>query len=229
MHIKRKPAPKNWPIKRKEKTWTICTKPGPHGREDSLPLGLVLRDILKIAEKSCEYERMLKQKKVLVDGKAVKELAYPVGMMDLITLTDSKTTYRMLPTKKGVRPIESKDTGKKLLRITGITSINKEKFQYNFHDGRNLLLDKKKYGMNDVVEYSLKDHKITAHHQFKEGADAIITNGAKMGNTGKIEKIKILETPWANTVIVKNGDDTYETIFDYVFVADNKTLAEMQQ
>lgn len=229
MHIKRKPAPKNWPIRRNEKTWTISTKPGPHGREDSLPLGLVLRDILKTAEKACEYERMLKQKKVLVDGKAVKEWAYPVGLMDTITLTETGSTYRMLPTKKGVRPAESKDTGKKLLRITGITSIGKGKFQYNFHDGRNLLLDKKKYGVNDVVEYSLKDRKITAHHQFKEGADALITNGAKMGNIGKIEKIKVLETPWANTVIVRNGDETYETIFDYVFVADGKTLAETQK
>ncbi len=226
MHIKRKPAPKNWPIARKQKTWAICSKPGPHARNDSLPLGLILRDILKKAEKAVELERMLKQKKVLVDGKAVKEWAHPVGLMDIITLPDIKESYRMLPTTKGVRPVETKDTGKKLLKITGITSLRNGQFQYNFHDGRNLLSKKKEYNVNDVVEYSLAEKKVKSHHQFKEGADALITNGAKMGNSGKIEKIKVLETPWANTAIVRNGEETYETIFDYVFVADKSTIKE---
>lgn len=55
-HLKRKPAPKTWPIHRKEQVWTIKPRPGPHPISRCLPLTLVVRDILGFAKTRKELE-----------------------------------------------------------------------------------------------------------------------------------------------------------------------------
>ena len=42
-HLKRLPAPVNWPIHRKEFRWVVKSRPGPHPLDRSLPLLLVVR------------------------------------------------------------------------------------------------------------------------------------------------------------------------------------------
>ena len=51
---KRLAAPKYWPIKRKAKKFTVASLPAPHPTKDSLPLLIIVRDILKLAETSKE-------------------------------------------------------------------------------------------------------------------------------------------------------------------------------
>ena len=46
-HLKRYKAPKSWPIHPKEDTWTVKPSAGSHSIEDSIPLTLVIRDVLK--------------------------------------------------------------------------------------------------------------------------------------------------------------------------------------
>src|SRR6266571_3186944 len=52
--LKREPAPGFWPIKRKERTWAPNTRPGPHSREKSIPLVIVIREILGYARTAKE-------------------------------------------------------------------------------------------------------------------------------------------------------------------------------
>ena len=44
--LKREPSPGFWPIHRKEYTWAPRTRPGPHPREKSLPLVVIVRESL---------------------------------------------------------------------------------------------------------------------------------------------------------------------------------------
>jgi len=60
-HLKRKPAPKMWPIHRKEAVWTVRPKPGPHSISRSLPLALIVRDILGFAKTVKEAKNIISQ------------------------------------------------------------------------------------------------------------------------------------------------------------------------
>ncbi|HYY90472.1 MAG TPA: 30S ribosomal protein S4e, partial [Candidatus Dormibacteraeota bacterium] len=48
--LKREPSPSFWPIKRKKMAWAPLTRPGPHARDKSLPLVIVIREILGYAK-----------------------------------------------------------------------------------------------------------------------------------------------------------------------------------
>ena len=70
-HLKRYKAPKSWPIHPKEDTWTVKPSAGSHSIEDAIPLTLVIRDVLKLADNSREAKRIINSGNILVDGKMV--------------------------------------------------------------------------------------------------------------------------------------------------------------
>jgi len=49
-HLSTLAAPKSWPIKRKGIKWITRPKSGPHNLKSSLPLIVVLRDMLKLTK-----------------------------------------------------------------------------------------------------------------------------------------------------------------------------------
>ncbi len=100
--LKRKPAPKFWPIHRKEDPWVLKPSSGPHNLQNCLPLSLVLRDILGFAETRKEAQTMLHQGKILVDGKIKQNDDFPVGLMDVISIPDANKYYRILTNDKGL-------------------------------------------------------------------------------------------------------------------------------
>ena len=88
--LKRKPAPRFWPIHRKEDPWVLKPSSGPHNLQNCLPMSLVLRDILGIAATRKEAQIILHQGKVLVDGKVLHKDDFPVGLMDVISMHDAE-------------------------------------------------------------------------------------------------------------------------------------------
>ena len=71
--LKRKPAPAFWPIHRKELPWVAKPSSGSHSLEKCLPLTLVLRDILGVAQTRKEGKLILAQGKVIVNGKVMQK------------------------------------------------------------------------------------------------------------------------------------------------------------
>ncbi len=47
-HMKRQQAPTFWTIHRKENVWSINTSPGPHNFGTSIPVTVLLRDMLRL-------------------------------------------------------------------------------------------------------------------------------------------------------------------------------------
>src|SRR6266705_2500878 len=58
--LKREPSPGFWPIHRKEYTWAPRTRPGPHAREKSLPLMIIVRESLGLANIAKEAYKICK-------------------------------------------------------------------------------------------------------------------------------------------------------------------------
>lgn len=67
-HQKRISVPNSWQISKKSNKWITATRPGPHNKQQSIPLGVVLRDMLGIVDTRAEAKRVLSEGNVFVDA-----------------------------------------------------------------------------------------------------------------------------------------------------------------
>ena len=218
-HQKRVAAPKTWSITRKTNTWIVNTNPGPHNKSLSMPLALIVRDMLKIANTLNETKKILNAENVLVDGRIRKNPKFPVGLFDVVAIPENKQYYRMLLSPKGKLELRSLDNPdeKKLCKITNKTTIKGGKVQLNLHDGTNML-GEEGYAPGDSLILSLPDKNIVKHLTFEEGSIAIIVGGKHSGETGSIVKKRVVRGSGLNVVTVKTGERELETLEKYVYV-----------
>ena len=66
---------------KKIRTWVVTPRPGPHPKYSSIPLLIVVRDILKLVETGKEAKKIIKAGEILVDGRPRKDHKYPTGFM----------------------------------------------------------------------------------------------------------------------------------------------------
>jgi len=228
--LKRKPAPKIWPIHRKEFVWTVKPVPGPHSLEKCLPLTIVLREILGFAKTRREAKIIASQGKVYVDGRVRREDKFPVGLMDVVSFPDIDKHFRVLPSHKGLilHPISKEETTFKLCRIENKTTVKNGHIQLNLHDGSNVLIkvaDPKNpqedvYETFDTVQLSLPDRQIIGHIKMKEKDFVLVTGGKNMGKYGRIVDIEEAKGKKRKDAIVTIEDEKgnrSQTILDFVF------------
>ncbi len=217
-HQKRLSIPKSWKVGKKGYKWVSTTRSGPHSQARSLPLGIILRDILKLVNNSREGKRILSEGKVLVDGVPRKDLRFPIGLFDVITLPLLNESYRMLQDEKGRLTLHklNETNVNKLCRINDKTTLKGGKVQLNLSDGTNIL-GSNEYGTKDSLILSIPDKQVLKHLQFKVGNLAMVVGGQHSGELGKIKEIKEVKSSRHNTVTI-SGDKEFETIEDYVIV-----------
>ena len=209
--IKRQLAPTFWAIKRKEGRFVMRVDPGPHPGKRAYPLGMVLRDVLNIANTAYEAERILKAGKVKVDGVQRHDHNFAVGLMDVVELAMGQA-FRMVPKNSELLspiPTDEAEKGLKLVKITSKTIIKGNKIQYGFHDSRTLISDQNlKVGDSSVI--SLPAVRIMNHIPFEKGSTALIITGENAGAVGKIEDIEdgIFSLP--KRALVTFGDKSVE-------------------
>ena len=241
--LKRKPAPKFWPIHRKEFFWVVKPSPGPHSLENCLPLTIVLRDILGFAKTRKEAKTIVSQGKVYVDGKVRREDDFPVGLMDVISISDIDNYFRIVPSSKGLilHPISKDESNFKLCRIENKKVVENGHVQLNLHDGSNILVkvaDPKKpqedtYKALDTVKISLPERQILEQVKMKENDFATITSGKNIGKHGKIieiEKTKGKKRTNALVTIEDKKGNRYQTILNFVFaIGEEQPLISMPE
>jgi len=222
MRLKRYVMP--WKLPVKPFHWVVSPRPGPHPKDSCLPLLIILRDILKVAETGREAKKLIKAGKVRVDGKERREAGYPAGLMDVIEI-ENLGCYRVLPGEKGLEVVEiaKKDAGWKICRIRDKRNVKGGKIQLNLHDGRNILVDSQAYKPGDSVMIQIPEQKILKHYPLKVGQEALIFAGKNAGKQGKIKEIRerksMLEK---STVILETPEGRIETLKDYIIVIGGK-------
>jgi len=215
--IRRMAAPILWKISRKTGgRYATVPKPGPHAIEKCLTLAYVIRDALKIAENAREVRMLLNRGIVKVDGHVRKDVGFPVGLMDIVSIGDS--VWRVLPGKRGfeLKPVSAAESGTKLLKVVNKTHV-RGRMQLNLHDGRNMLVDKDIYKTSDVLVYDLAQRVVKSVVQFKRGTLVLIAEGKNRGKIGRVEDIAIIRGPQPNRVIIKSEGETIETLKDFAF------------
>jgi len=227
--LKRKPAPRFWPIHRKELPWVVKPSSGSHSLQSCLPLTLVLRDILGVAQTRREGKLILAQGKVQVDGIVRKKDDFPVGLMNVISLPDANKYYRVMPSNKGLvlSPISKEEANFTLLRVEDKSTV-KNGVQIALHDGSNMLIkvvDPKNpkevtYDTFDVLKITYPEKQVAGCLETKVGNLAIITGGKNIGKQGRIveiEKTEAKKRRQALVVIEDTNKVRYQTILDFIF------------
>ncbi len=222
-HLKRYTMPKGWQIEKKANVFVVKPRAGPHKIDNSLPLTMLLRDVLKVVKTSKEANKIIKAGGVVVDKKPRKDPKYPVGLMDVIEFPESKKHYRVLANTKGLSLVEisEKEASEKLCRINDKRTVKGGQFQLNLHDGRNILTENNGYKTGDSVKISLPDQALQEQFKLDVGSSVLVIDGKNKGLEGKLVAIsKREQMTGKNTVTIDIKGKKVETLKDYIFVLE---------
>ncbi len=213
-------APAFWRVEKKKTTWVVSPSPGPHKKFECIPLSIILRNILKIAENGKEASTIIKGGAIAVDNKIVRSPSYPVGLFDTISLTKDGRHYRMVPSKKGLEIVEIKESeaNVKVCRINDKTALRKGKLQLNLNDGKNILADGKEYRTGDSLLLELPSLKVVKHLKLKQGAVGMVVKGTDSGKLGTVEKVLAGSMTQPSKLVCRLGKESEEVLKDRFFV-----------
>ena len=225
-HQKRLPAPRDWPIQRKAGKFTTRVIPGPHPKDSSLTLAILLREVLGYAENMREVKAILSGGQVRVDGVVRKDERFPIGLMDVIEVTTSGERFRLIPKIRGgfhLVPIDDSEADFKLCRIETKSMVKGGRVQLGLHDGRTLLLPEGEkasdYETLSTLKVSLPEQKLVKSFPLEKGVYAIVSQGKNVGIEGKILGIDRRIGTHASTVTIEDPDgNRFQTALEYIFV-----------
>jgi small subunit ribosomal protein S4e len=218
-YLKRIAAPKTWPIVRR--TSTLIARPKPSGQplELTLPLVVVLRELLGLVQNAAQVRKVLRELPVLVNGNRVHRTSSPVCFMDVLSV--GKDRYRVMLDKNNRLNIVPAlaDEDFTLQRVRNASRVRGGKLQVHFQGGRNMLADKEEYKIGDTVAFSLEGAKAVAHYPLEPGAFVLVTGGSHIGAQGIVRKIE------RGLVTVDVDGSSLQTRLEYAFVLGKEKSA----
>ena len=221
-HLKRVTSPKSWGLPRRERVFITRPKPSGHPLDMGLPLGVVIRDLLKLASTMSEVKKILNNKEVLIDGKRRRDHRFLVGLFDVVSLPSLQKHYRMLLDLRGcLTLLETSPTeaGMKLCRVVGKTVLPGGKIQYHLHDGKNVFLETAA-SVGDSLSLSIPAQKAQKIFPLRAGATVLLAEGKNAGHFGVLKELRGVEATYA----APDGN-TVETVKKYLFVVGEKEPA----
>ena len=220
-HLKRIASPKAIPIHdKKTKVWITKSTSGPHPKKYAIPLGVLIRDVLKLARTAREVKQILSSRAAMVDGRVRTDEKFPVGVMDTVSFPKSGKHYRVSVDWKGrLVPLEVKEAeaASKLLKVIKKHVVPGGKINLTFHDGRNMLSDKHVM-VGDSVLVSLPDAKMKTHLKRDIGSTCLVMEGKHAGTVVKLKEILQRKGGKPSEAVVEDEKGEFVTVAKYLFV-----------
>jgi len=214
-HLKTLNTPKTWTINRKESKFVTRPNPGAHKIELSLTLNMILKTILGRASTKKEVKKILHKGEVLVNGKKRTDVAYPMGLMDILTIPKNKESHIMLinsQNKLYLQSIDTKEADRKLSKIIDKKITKKGITQIKTLDGRTILVKKNVYKTGDTIVLSIPKQEIKDIIKLEKGATILLFRGKHVGKIATITEIQ-------GTVLkFKHESGEFETKKNYAIV-----------
>ncbi|MCS7102974.1 MAG: 30S ribosomal protein S4e [Candidatus Korarchaeum sp.] len=194
-HLKRLAAPGYYPVAKREKVWVVKPRPGPHPIDEGIPLLLIVRDVLKLATTTREARKIISMKKIYVDGKPRYDYKFQVGLMDVISIPEVDSHYRVIPDPHRflklleIPPTESK---LKVVKVVGKRTVRGGRMQLSSHDNRNFLFDDgigREVKPGDSLLIELPSQEIKEVLKLQEGSLVLVTRGRMAGHLGTIKEL----------------------------------------
>lgn len=224
-HLKRLAAPKQIPLHtKKEHTWLIRPAAGGHSFTESIPLAVLLRDVLGIVRTMHEAKQILSSRLVLVDGRVRTEAKFPVGFMDVLDLPKAGKSYRIGVDPQGrLVPFEipAGQKNSKLARVERKFAVPGRKISITLHDGKTLLSDNH-LKVGDSVRVSLPQLKIESVLPLGPGVRCLVREGKHAGTIATLEEIIARREGRAAEARLKDNKDEFITVARYLFVVDEQ-------
>lgn len=187
-HLKRQSIPKVWPVAKKGTAYVV--KPL-SDIKNTIPLTIVLREMLRICRNRREVKRAIQLRQIKLNTREVKDDKVSLSLFDTLEIVPSKKFYELELTEKGkfeVNEIKESELNSKVAKIINKKTLIGKKTQINLGDGQNFLSEMK-CKVNDSVLINLKDRKIEKCLPLKEGSKIIIFAGKHAGEKGVIKSI----------------------------------------
>ena len=200
-HLKRQKAPKNWPIPRKGTKFIVRPNFG-----KGIPILILLRDMLKVAQNRKEVKKALHSKHILRNNKPAKDEKNSLSLFDTLSIVPAKKHYRLELTDNGkfkVTEIKESEANNKIAKVVNKKTLRGKKTQLNLSDGKNFL-STIKCNTGDSALVNFKDKKIEKCLPLKEKAKVVVFGGKHTGKQGQIRKLK-LERKIASVVVNKEN------------------------
>jgi ribosomal protein S4E len=205
-------------IKRKQFVWTVRVKAGAYKSTECIALGIIVRDLLKVASVMREAKKIIKLGHIKVNGVAKRDHQCGVGLFDVISVPEQKLNYRVWVDTKGrfvLKELE-KEGKDKLCKVTSIKTIKGGKILAVTNDGRVFVNSGAKVG--DTIHITFPDGKLKEIFRFEKGASALILKGEHASEIAKVNEV-ISATQRREKLVKltgKNGD--FETVFTNIFI-----------
>lgn len=183
--------------------------------------------MLNYAENAREAKKIIKEGKIMVDGRVIKDHKFPVGLMDVVHIPLVSEYYRMVPVKgRGLRlvSIDEEEANFKLGMVVKKMHVNGGDIQLTLHDGRNIRFKKDSeealsYKTHDTLKITIPDQVVLERLEMREGMYGLIVQGTKQGSHGIIEKIDLGPGyPSKPTVTILTDGERVVTLRDYAMV-----------
>lgn len=221
LHMKRLASPRAWKIPKKSSTWVPKPIAGAHGIEKSIPLGVMLRDYVKVVDTMTEAKRVIGNREIRIDGRVATSHKTPIGLMDVVSIPKMEKNYRVVLDTHGrvaLTEINATQAAWKLCRVENKTVVSGGRLQLNLHDGRNVIVKETNYKTGDVLKLAIPDQKVVGHYAFGKGMTALITGGTHVGEFAKVDELEVIRSPRPNLVSLKAGEAPFSTVKPYVFL-----------
>lgn len=211
MKTKRAEVPAFWKISKKDKRFVVRTEPGPHPKAYSYPLLVVIRDVLRLVKTNKVATQALNDGKIMVDGKVVKSPRYPVGLMDVIEISAIGKSFRIVPSRGGLEPVEipSSEKDLKLCIVKSKSTLRGAKRVCGLHDGRVIFpAAEVDIGPGDSCIVKVPGQEVQASFKLAKSGLALLTRGERSGEVVTVEDLKPGTFSRGSIASVRLGDGT---------------------
>lgn len=151
--------------------------------DNSIPVVVAVREMLKLAKTKKEVKKMINQKLLKINGKEVKEIRDSIRLFNIFSA--DKNYVLKLNSSGRFFLEETKQFKERICKVLNKKLISQGRVQLNLHDGTNVVTDKK-IDVHDTVLLDLSS-KIAGHIPFEKGKNCFIISGRYVGKKGKIE------------------------------------------
>lgn len=212
-HMKALESPTYMGVHRKASKYVMKARAGRHSRERSLPVTVFLKREGLVASTS-DAVKLLRDGKVLLNGKRIRDPKYPIGLSDVVTVGEEHYSVGINSNAKAVfsRTDRASETIYKLVRKY---KGRKGRIMFGLHDG-SVVEGSNSAGVNDSVR--LSGTKVAGVLKLQKGAKCVVIAGVNVGAEGTVEGVKEGNMHSDKSVTVASKGGTFETTVRNVMV-----------
>jgi small subunit ribosomal protein S4e len=211
-------------LSKKGKKWILSPRPGPHPKNASLSLGVLLRDVLKVGKDLKEAKKAVAAGLVIIDGKIVRDVRRPIGLMDIVEIPKLGKTWRIQIDSAGrlmPKEIDAKTARIKLAKVIGKHTIKGNKIQITLHNGRTMLADNQ-IKVGSTLKLSMPGFKLEGQIPLAPGSRCLVVSGKHAGEIAVLEKIMERAGSMGAEAELKSGGQSFVTVAKYLFAVDDE-------